>query len=248
MTELQAETLPKHVAIIMDGNGRWAKKRFLPRVAGHKAGVESVRAVVRTCAEKKIEVLTLFAFSSENWNRPAQEVGYLMSLFIKALERESKKIHKQNIQLRVIGDRSRFEKKLQQHIFKAEQLTQYNTGLKLIIAANYGGYWDICKSVTSIATDIQSGNLTVDQISPQLIQSRLATVDLPNPDLLIRTSGEQRISNFMMWQLAYSELYFSEALWPDFDEKEFNKALDFYAKRERRFGLISEQIRDEVHA
>ena len=232
----------------MDGNGRWAKKRFLPRIAGHKAGVDAVRQTVKCCVEHKIEVLTLFAFSSENWSRPAQEVDYLMSLFITALERESKKLHEQNIQLRVIGNRGRFDAKLQQQIEKAEQLTAQNTGLKLIIAANYGGYWEICESVTAIAEEVKQGRLATTDITPELIQSKLATFDLPNPDLLIRTSGEQRISNFMLWQLAYSELYFTDILWPDFDSKEFDKALAFYANRERRFGLTSEQLKVESHA
>jgi undecaprenyl diphosphate synthase len=248
VTVLQNTTLPKHIAIIMDGNGRWAKKRFLPRIAGHKAGVDAVRQAVKCCVENKIEVLTLFAFSSENWRRPEQEVDYLMGLFISALERESKKLHEQNIQLRIIGDRSRFDEKLQQQMFKAEQLTQNNTGLKLVIAANYGGQWDICESMRQLMIAIQNGQLSTQDISPELVQSKLATFDLPNADLLIRTSGEQRISNFMLWQLAYAELYFTNVFWPDFDAKEFEKALAFYANRERRFGLTSEQLRVESHA
>lgn len=248
MADLDNRKLPRHVAIIMDGNGRWAKKRLLPRIAGHKVGVDSVRQAVKFCVKNKIEVLSLFAFSSENWRRPVQEVDYLMGLFIMALERETKKLHEQNIQLRVIGDRTQFDERLQQQMLKAEQLTQHNTGLKLVIAANYGGQWDICHSVQQIAVDIQNGILKVEDITPQLIQSKLSTADLPDPDLLIRTSGEQRISNFMLWQTAYSEIYFTDVFWPDFGEKEFEKALDFYTNRERRFGFISEQVKADTHA
>lgn len=240
--------LPRHIAIIMDGNGRWAKQRHLPRVAGHKAGVEAVRNTVKFCAEKNIEVLTLFAFSSENWRRPAQEVSYLMDLFILALEREAKKLHKQNIQLRIIGDRSRFDEKLQTQMQKAEELTKHNTGLKLVIAANYGGQWDIAEACRSLALDIESGKISSQQITTDLIQARLAASDLPNPDLFIRTSGEQRISNFMIWQLSYAELYFTEVLWPDFSARELEDALQFFSGRERRFGCTSEQLRAEKHA
>lgn len=239
---MTSANFPKHIAIIMDGNGRWAKKRFLPRVAGHKAGVDSVRKVVKFCVEHKIEVLSLFAFSSENWRRPTQEVDYLMGLFLTALEREAKKLHEQNIQLRIIGDRSRFDEKLQQQMHDAESLTKDNTGLKLIIAANYGGQWDIAFAMKKIAEQIKNGEISSAEISPELIQSNLSTHDLPNPDLLIRTSGEQRISNFMLWQLAYAELYFTPVLWPDFDEAEMQKALNFFLDRERRFGVISEQL------
>lgn len=248
MTAFSTEILPQHIAIIMDGNGRWAKKRFLPRVAGHKAGVDAVHNAVKLCVEKKIKVLTLFAFSSENWRRPAQEVDYLMSLFHTMLEREINKLHKQNIQLRIIGDKSRFDEKLQVQISHAENLTQHNTGLKLVIAANYGGQWDICEATRQIAASVKSGELSVDEISPELIQAKLTTLDLPLPDLLIRTSGEQRISNFLLWQLAYSELYFTEILWPDFNAEEFNKAIAYYTHRERRFGATSEQLRVDTHA
>ncbi|MES2217970.1 MAG: isoprenyl transferase [Pseudomonadota bacterium] len=242
------QTLPRHIAIIMDGNGRWAKERHLPRIAGHKAGVDSVRETVKWCAEKNIEVLTLFAFSSENWQRPEQEVSYLMDLFVMALEREVKKLHKQNIQLRIMGERSRFDKKLQNHMRKAEELTAGNTGLKLIIAANYGGQWDITEACRQLAQDVAAGKLASDAISPAHIKQRLATADLPEPDLFIRTSGEQRISNFMIWQLAYAELYFTDVLWPDFDAREMDKALAFFTARERRFGCISEQLRAKNYA
>lgn len=248
MSGLSPQELPRHIAIIMDGNGRWAKKRFLPRIAGHKSGVNAVRNVVKACVEKQIEVLTLFAFSTENWRRPAQEVDFLMGLFISALEQESKKLHEQNIQLRVIGDRSRLAETLQLQIERAEQLTQHNTGLKLVIATNYGGQWDVCEAIRQVVAEAKTGAISLDDITPQLIQSKLATADLPNPDLFIRTSGEQRISNFLLWQLAYTELYFTDVLWPDFDDKEFNKALQFFADRERRFGFISEQLKVESHA
>jgi undecaprenyl diphosphate synthase len=245
---MDTRILPKHIAIIMDGNGRWAKQRFLPRIAGHKAGVDAVRNTVKYCAEKNIDVLTLFAFSSENWRRPEQEVNFLMDLFIMVLEREVKKLHKQNIQLRIVGDRTRFDKKLALHMQKAEALTQNNTGLKLIVAANYGGQWDVTEACRKVAAEVEQGKLSSADISADVIQARLATAGIPEPDLFIRTSGEQRISNFMIWQLAYSELYFSEVLWPDFDDNELDKALAFYASRERRYGYISEQLRAAEHA
>ncbi len=244
---MNVSTLPRHIAIIMDGNGRWAKKRLLPRAAGHKAGVDAVRQVVKTCVEKKIEVLTLFAFSSENWRRPESEVSYLMNLFISALEREAKKLHEQNIKLCFIGDRSRFDQKLRQYMLDAEMLTHNNTGLVLVIAANYGGQWDITEAMRHIAIDVEQGRLTSQQLSAELIESKLTTAHLPPPDLFIRTSGEQRISNFLLWQLAYSELYFTDVFWPDFDAEELNNALAFYANRERRFGYTSDQMKADNH-
>jgi undecaprenyl diphosphate synthase len=242
---MKSLVLPRHIAIIMDGNGRWATKRHLPRVAGHRAGVDAVHRTVTYCVEKKIEVLTLFAFSSENWQRPTDEVNFLMDLFFTALEREATKLHKQNIQLRVIGDRARFDQKLQEQIKRVEELTVNNTGLKLNIAANYGGRWDICEAFKQLVHDINRGTLSVEAMTPELINHKICLSDLPTPDLFIRTSGEQRISNFFLWQLAYTELYFTEALWPDFNAEEFEKALTFFATRERRFGLTSEQIRTE---
>jgi undecaprenyl diphosphate synthase len=241
-------THPKHIAIIMDGNGRWAKQRLLPRVAGHKAGADAVHESVRWCVENHIEVLTLFAFSSENWRRPAQEVKHLMELFISALQREAKKLHKQNIQLRIIGDRSRFDDKLRKQMLAVETLTANNTGLKLVIAANYGGQWDITQACRQLADAVKLGELSSDAITPELIQSKLVTADLPDPDLFIRTSGEQRISNFLIWQLSYAELYFTDVLWPDFNAAELDKALAFFVGRERRFGHISEQLRADNHA
>ncbi|MBV8803224.1 MAG: isoprenyl transferase [Gammaproteobacteria bacterium] len=239
---------PRHIAIVMDGNGRWAQQRHLPRVAGHKAGAESVREVVKICIEKHIDVLTLFAFSSENWNRPASEVNYLMQLFITLLRREAKKLHKQHIQLRVIGDRSRLELKLQEQIAEVENLTKNNSGLKLILAVNYGGQWDITQALKLIAEEIKNNTLSSENITAQLIQSKLCLADLPAPDLFIRTSGEQRISNFMLWQFSYTELHFTHVLWPDFKRDEFEKALESFANRERRFGLTSDQLKDVYYA
>ena len=235
-------TLPRHIAIIMDGNGRWAKQRYLPRTFGHQAGEEAVRRVVRSCAQKKIEALTIFAFSSENWRRPFHEVRFLFQLFLSALEKETQELHEQNVRIRVIGDRSRLDERLCQQILKAENLTMHNTGLALLIAINYGGQWDICEAMRKIGSDIEEGRLSSKEITPDLIASHLAFPGLPHPDLFIRTSGEQRISNFMLWQLAYAELYFTDVLWPDFDEKELEKAIDYFARRERRFGYISEQL------
>lgn len=239
MTTAAISNLPKHIAIIMDGNGRWANQRFMPRIAGHKAGVEAARLVVKNCIKHNIKVLTLFAFSSENWRRPAQEVGFLMDLFLTGLEREISMLHENQVQVRFIGDRSNFSDKLRQKILEAEELTQKNTGLVLIIAADYGGQWDICQATRQLAEAVEAGALTSSAITPEHIEKRLSFSDLPDPDLFIRTSGELRISNFMLWQLAYSELYFSAVMWPDFDEDEFMRALTHYANRERRFGELS---------
>lgn len=234
--------LPRHIAIIMDGNGRWAKKRFMPRVAGHRAGVDAARKAVSACAKRGIEVLTLFAFSSENWRRPAQEVGFLMDLFLTGLDKEVGMLHKNGVQLRFIGDRARFSEKLQVKITEVEALTSKNTGMVLLIAADYGGQWDICQAVKKVALEVEAGSLSSAAITPEDIARHLSFSDLPDPDLFIRTSGEIRISNFMLWQLAYSELYFTETLWPDFDEKELDAALLQFAGRERRFGKSGEQL------
>lgn len=239
---------PRHIAIVMDGNGRWAKQRNLPRIAGHKAGAKAVEAVVKACGEEKIEILTLFAFSSENWGRPPDEIEYLMDLFLKTLQRQIKTLHENNVQLRVIGDCSKFSKKLQESILKSQQLTARNTALKLIIAANYSGRWDITQGVQKIAQQIEQKQLNSSQIDMQLLQNHLCLSDLPEPDLLIRTSGELRISNFMLWQFAYTEFFFTETLWPDFDANELKRALASYTHRQRRFGLTSEQIESEVYA
>jgi undecaprenyl diphosphate synthase len=234
--------IPKHVAIIMDGNGRWAQKRGLPRIAGHKSGVEAVRAVIQTCVKQGIEVLTLFAFSSENWRRPKKEVGLLMDLFLTALQREVKKLHENDVQLRIVGDVSAFDQKIQDRIKKSEELTKNNSRLVLNIAANYGGQWDITQAVKSLAEQVESGALKAEDITSELISQNLSMHDLPEPDLFIRTGGEQRISNFLIWQLAYSELYFTDTLWPDFNEQAFELALASFAGRQRRFGHTGEQI------
>nr|VFK34176.1 MAG: undecaprenyl diphosphate synthase [Candidatus Kentron sp. MB]VFK76724.1 MAG: undecaprenyl diphosphate synthase [Candidatus Kentron sp. MB] len=234
--------LPRHIAIIMDGNGRWAMHRRLPRVAGHRAGVDSVRRVVQDCADIGIEVLTLFAFSSENWQRPHEEVGLLLSLFLSSLEQEVRKLHQHNVRLRIIGDRGAFSEKLQQVIEESEHLTRDNTGLTLVIAVNYGGRWDLEQAVRAIARRIAAGQLHPDEIDPRTIRLHLCLHDLPEPDLFIRTSGEKRISNFLLWQIAYTELYFTDTLWPDFDRKSLDSALTFYASRQRRFGQTAEQM------
>ena len=233
---------PRHVAIIMDGNGRWASRRRLPRFAGHNAGVETVKGVVRACGEKGVEVLTLFAFSSENWRRPQEEVGLLMGLFMTALDQQVRKLHEHNIRLRIIGDRSAFSRTLQERIEAAESLTRTNPGLTLVIAANYGGRWDMTAAARTIASRVQAGELTPDQVSPELVQSLLSLRDLPEPDLFIRTGGEKRVSNFLLWQLAYTELYFTDTLWPDFDSQAFDGALTSFATRQRRFGRTGDQL------
>ncbi|PPD52420.1 MAG: di-trans,poly-cis-decaprenylcistransferase [Methylotenera sp.] len=231
--------IPKHIAVIMDGNGRWARKRFLPRVAGHKRGVETVRDLVKYCLTLKVEHLTLFAFSSENWRRPSEEVSFLMGLFMQALKREVDKLHKNNIKLIMIGDRSRFDAALIEQISAAETLTQHNTALVLTIAANYGGRWDILQAVNKLqaATPELSGHYNEAHLTPYLSMHYA-----PEPDLFIRTGGEKRISNFLLWQLAYTELYFTDTLWPDFNEEAFKLAIQSYQNRERRFGRTSEQL------
>lgn len=238
--------LPRHIAIIMDGNGRWAKKRFMPRVMGHKAGVEAARKTVQACVKLKIEVLSLFAFSSENWQRPLQEVNFLMDLFLTGLEKEIVMLHENNVRVRFIGDRSKFNVKLYNKIQEAECLTKNNNGLTLLIAVDYGGQWDICQAVKKVAQAVVNQEITPDAITPEIIAKQLSFADLPDPDLFIRTSGEFRISNFMLWQLAYAELFFTNTLWPDFNEQELEKALKHYASRERRFGKCSEQNLEET--
>lgn len=236
-----AAEIPKHIAVIMDGNGRWARKRFLPRVAGHKRGVETVRDLVKYCINLKVEYLTLFAFSSENWRRPTEEVTFLMGLFMQALKREVVKLHQNNIKLIMIGDRSRFDAELIAQIEASELLTANNTGLILTIAANYGGRWDVLQAVNKmqLATPQLTGFYREDHLAPYLSMNYS-----PEPDLFIRTGGEKRISNFLLWQLAYTELYFTDTLWPDFNEAAFDLAIQSYQKRERRFGRTSEQLSD----
>ena len=234
--------LPKHVAVVMDGNGRWAKKRFLPRTAGHKTGVEATRRLVELCVKKGISCLTLFAFSSENWSRPQQEVSSLMSLFLTTLNAELNKLHAQGVRIQFIGDRSRFSKKLQNSIAAAEEKTVANTRLHLNVAANYGGRWDIVNAARGIAKKVVDGEINEDQISEQTFTRELSLAGLPEPDLFIRTGGEQRISNFLLWQIAYTELFFTDTLWPEFDETAFDEALNWYCTRQRRFGKTGEQL------
>lgn len=240
--------LPRHIAVVMDGNGRWANKRHMPRAAGHKAGVGATRKIVESCAKRNIEALTIFAFSSENWNRPAAEVSSLMSLFVSTITAEVKKLHKKNVRVQFIGDRSRFSEKLQNSIASSEQLTKQNTGLCLNIAANYGGRWDIVNACKLLATEVQQNNIAIEDINEDTVNSFMSMSDMPTPDLFIRTGGEQRISNFLIWQLAYAELYFVDTLWPDFSDEEFAAALNWFAGRQRRFGKTGQQIVNEEAA
>ena len=234
-----AAKMPRHVAIIMDGNGRWAKKRFFPRFAGHRRGVETVRETIRYCLENGIEFLTLFAFSSENWRRPAEEVTLLMQLFVRALQQEVSKLDQNGVRLKVVGDLNRFDPELQSLIAMSEQKTAGNTKLTLTIAANYGGRWDIVQAANKLALACpeKQGNWCESDLQPYLAMSYA-----PEPDLFIRTGGEERVSNFLLWQLAYSEFYFTDTLWPEFDAKAFASAIHSYQQRERRFGRTSEQL------
>lgn len=236
------ERLPRHVAIIMDGNNRWAKQHNLPSIGGHKAGVDAVRRTIEACGEYGIEVLTLFAFSSENWRRPANEVGALMELFLLMLRRETKRLHKHQIRLKVLGDISAFSPAIQKHIKEAEALTSENARVTLQIAANYGGRWDITEAARSLAEDVAAGRMDPADIDEQALTDRMTTAGVIDPDLVIRTSGEQRISNFLLWQSAYSEFYFSDVLWPDFGRDHFHQAMQTYAGRQRRFGRTSKQL------
>lgn len=247
LSPLMSLRCPRHLAVIMDGNGRWAKQRRRPRYWGHKKGLETVSRVVKECTEREIEVLTLFAFSSENWRRPPQEVSSLMELFANALEHEIPRLNQNKVQLRIIGSLNRFSDPLRESIEKAQLLTRSNTGLKLVLAVDYSGQWDIVQAVQKIVGETKAGLLQAEAITQDVFAAYLNLADLPPPDLLIRTSGERRISNFLLWQLAYTELYFTETLWPDFDTKELNKALLFYSQRERRFGYTSEQL-SEINA
>jgi undecaprenyl diphosphate synthase len=233
---------PRHIAIIMDGNGRWAQKRFMPRIMGHRAGVKTVRNIVEYCVKEKIEVLSLFAFSSENWRRPPKEVDMLMELFMGTLQSQVDKLDNNNIKLKIVGDKSAFSEKLQNKISQAELQTKNNTGLNLVIAANYGGRWDITQAFQKITEKISKGELQPQDVSEQLISQYVSTAELPEPDLFIRSGGEQRISNFLLWQLAYTEFYFTDTLWPDFDQTLFTKAIDSFKSRQRRFGHTGEQI------
>lgn len=238
--------LPKHIAIIMDGNGRWAKKRGLPRYAGHPAGVEAVRRVVEVCVELQIPTLTLFAFSSENWQRPQKEVSLIMDLFVRSLKKEVRRLNRNQVKLRIIGDRSAFSKRLQKQIEEAEHQTETNQGLLLQVAANYGGRWDITQAAKCVAERVQSGELTLDMIDEEAISQHLSFTGVPEPDLFIRTGGEQRISNFLLWQCAYTELYFTDLLWPDFNRQAMEAALLDFTHRQRRFGRTGEQVQDQT--
>jgi undecaprenyl diphosphate synthase len=230
------QALPRHIAVIMDGNGRWAAARGLTRTSGHKAGLKAVRLVIEECSQRRIEALTLFAFSSENWRRPAEEVGSLMSLFVEALDREIEELHRKAVAVRCIGERRSLTVRLQTRIAAAEERTRANPGLKLQVALSYGGRWDIIQAAQKLARETASGAMRAEEITEERFADQLALSGLPAPDLLIRTGGEQRISNFLLWDLAYAELYFSPALWPDFAAPDLEEALAFFAGRERRFG------------
>lgn len=236
---------PKHLAIIMDGNGRWASLRHLPRVAGHQQGVESLKVIIKACVEKKIAILTLFAFSSENWQRPETEVSFLLGLILKSMRAELQMLHKNNIRFNVIGDCTAFSMELQNLLKEAVALTQNNTGLQLNFALNYGGRWDIVQATKALCIKVSEGSYRAENIhalTEATFAQHLALGECPDPDLLIRTSGEERISNFLVWHFAYTELYFTNTYWPDFREPELELAFEAYAKRQRRFGKISEQL------
>ncbi len=240
--ERQKLSVPAHVAVIMDGNGRWANKRGLPRVAGHRKGVDMVRELVKDCADKQIQYLTVFAFSSENWRRPAVEVRLLMDLLKSVLENEVRKLHKNNVRLRILGDLSVFPMRIRSMIFEAQRLTENNTRLNLNVAVNYGGKWDITQAARQLAQRVADGLIKAQDIDAQMLESCLTTAGMPEPDLFIRTGGEQRISNFLIWQLAYTELFFTDTLWPDFDRQEFEKSLLSFQNRQRRFGQTGDQV------
>jgi len=239
---------PQHVAIIMDGNGRWARSRGMPRPAGHRASIKVVRRVVEECAKRNVRYLTLFAFSSENWRRPPDEVGMLMKLFLDTLEREVADLHRNQVGVAFIGDRDLLGAALARRMQSAERLTAGNTGLKLTVAMAYGGRWDITQACRSLAADAAAGVLEPSDIDETHIEARLALAGIPDPDLLIRTGNEQRISNFLLWNLAYTELYFCDVLWPAFSTAELDAAFEFYARRERRFGKTSEQLAAQADA
>jgi len=234
--------VPRHVAIIMDGNGRWARNRQLPRTAGHRAGVKSVRAVVEESVRQGVGVLTLFAFSSENWRRPPSEVNMLMELFVSALRSEVKRLCENGVRLCVIGERSAFPQRLQQGIADAEMATSANHGLLLQIAANYGGRWDIVRAARQLAEEVAEGRIHPSEVDESNFAAHLSFSDQPDPDLFIRTGGEQRLSNFLLWQSAYAELYFSDLMWPDFDAHAYAEAIAEFGRRQRRFGLTGEQL------
>ncbi|MEE9322103.1 MAG: polyprenyl diphosphate synthase [Granulosicoccus sp.] len=234
--------VPQHIAIIMDGNGRWARQRNRPRAAGHQAGFHNTRDIVEACVRRGIDALTVFAFSSENWSRPQKEVGLLMDLFLRALKSEVSKLHENNVRVRFIGERSAFQDKLQGEMNAAEALTVNNTGLNFSIAVNFGGRWDIVNATRQIAAVVRQGQLAPEDITEELFSKHISLAGINEPDLFIRTGGEKRISNYLLWHLAYTELYFTDVLWPDFSDVELDRALDFFAGRQRRFGRTGEQV------
>ncbi len=239
---------PQHVAIIMDGNGRWARSRGLPRAAGHRASVKVVRKVVEECISRRVDFLTLFAFSSENWSRPPDEVGMLMNLFLDALGREIVDLHRNGVRVRFLGDRDSLGAALSKRMADAESLTESNRGLALFVAFAYGGRWDVTQACRSLAAEVAAGTLRVDDITEAHVSARLALAGIPDPDLLIRTGNEQRISNFLLWNLAYTELFFTEVLWPEFDVAHLDAAFAFFSRRERRFGKTSAQLAIQADA
>lgn len=245
--DISQSVKPKHIVVVMDGNGRWAKKRLMPRTAGHHAGVKSTRKVVEASLKEGIQALTIFAFSSENWKRPEQEVSSIMALFVSTLQSEVESLHKQNVRVRFIGECSAFSAKLQQKIQDATQLTESNSGLQLNIAVNYGGRWDIAEACKKIAEKVLSGEINAADIDAEMVNNYICLSELPEPDLFIRTGGEQRISNFLNWQLAYTELYFTDTLWPDFGAQQFQEALNWFEGRQRRFGKTGEQVETPQH-
>ena len=242
------QPLPRHIAIVMDGNGRWAQQRSLPRTAGHREGAKAVRRIVQACSERDIEVLTLFAFSSENWRRPRPEVDVLLKLFLTTLRGEIRRLDTANVRLRFIGDYSAFPANLQDYIVKAERRTVANTGLTLVVAANYGGRWDLAQAARRVSEAVLEGRLRPGDITPAVLHPFTSLSDLPEPDLFIRTGGEQRISNFLLWQMAYTELYFTDRLWPDYDGTDLESACAAFASRQRRFGRTAEQVVKTQHA
>jgi undecaprenyl diphosphate synthase len=242
MTSQAQAPNPRHICIIMDGNGRWAKKRLMPRSFGHRQGVDATRRCVEFFASAGVKYLTLFAFSSENWNRPEEEVSNLMELFMRSLQRYTDELHEKGLRIRFIGNRDRFADKLREQIEQTELKMVDNRGMTLNIAANYGGHWDIVNAARNMATRVQDGEISIEQIDDQQFASGLALGDVPSPDLFIRTGGEQRISNFLLWQLAYTEFYFCDCLWPDFDNREMQLALDEFHRRQRRYGKTGDQV------
>ncbi|MDH5392118.1 MAG: isoprenyl transferase [Gammaproteobacteria bacterium] len=246
--ESQFTVLPAHVAIVMDGNGRWAKKRLMPRAAGHKAGVGALKYIIESASEAGVKCLTVFAFSSENWNRPEREVSILMDLFVSSIKKYLPELKQAGVSLRFIGDRSVFSEKLSASLLDAESATKDNTFLNLNIAMNYGGRWDIVEAAKNMLLDVESGSVSPANIEETLFSDYLSLADLPAVDLFIRTGGEHRISNFLLWQCAYSELYFTDVLWPDFNGDEFLKALQWFSSRQRRFGRTGEQLEEELQS